>query len=384
MSDDTGRPDWIPFNRACLSGNEYAYMRQAVANLHLSGDGPFTKNCQSYLESALGVPRVLLTTNCTHALEMASLLLNVQPGDEIVLPAFTFVSTANAFALRGAKPVFVDIRRDTLNLDETLIERAISPRTRAIVTMHYAGVACEMDAIFQIASKRSLPVIEDNAHGLFGKYKDRFLGTLGLLGTQSFHETKNFTCGEGGALVINDGSLVELAEIVREKGTDRSRFFRGQVDKYTWVGVGSSYAPSDILAAFLLAQLQSREAVQERRRYIWETYARELQTWAAQWDVTLPTVPPECTQAYHLFYLLLPSLEHRQALIAHLRDREIAAVFHYTALNRSAMARDLGCEVSCPVTESAADRLLRLPFYNQFSEADQARVIEAITSFHPK
>jgi dTDP-4-amino-4,6-dideoxygalactose transaminase len=249
-------PDYlIDFNKPTLTGDEFKYIQQAIENRHISGDGAFTKKCSALLEQELGVRKVLLTTSCTHALEMAALLLDLQPGDEFIVPSFTFVSTVNAFVLRGARPVFIDIRPDTLNLDENLLEKLITPRTKAILAVHYAGVGCEMDAIQGIANRYGIPIVEDNAHGLFGTYKGRNLGTFGALATQSFHETKNFTCGEGGALLINDPAMVERAEIIREKGTNRSRFFRGQVDKYTWVDVGSSYLPSDILAAFLYAQL---------------------------------------------------------------------------------------------------------------------------------
>jgi dTDP-4-amino-4,6-dideoxygalactose transaminase len=334
------------------------------------------------LEQLLGVPRVLLTTSCTHALELAALLLDIQPGDEVICPAFTFVSTINAFVLRGARPVFVDVRPDTLNLDETQLEARITPRTRLILPVHYAGVGCEMDAILEIAERHGLPVVEDNAHGLFGKYRGHPLGAFGALAAQSFHETKNVTCGEGGALVINDPAFMERAEILREKGTDRSRFFRGQVDKYTWVDVGSSYLPSDLLAAFLYAQLEKWPEIQARRKHIWEFYFENLGAWAARSGARLPVVPPHCEQSYHLFYLLLPSLEYRQALIAHLKKNSILAVFHYLPLHLSQMGQRFGGRPGdCPVTESASDRLLRLPFYNSLSDADQCRVVEAIEAF---
>lgn len=372
----------IPFNRPTLVGVEFENMQQAIANGHISGDGPFTKQCHALLESALQVPRVLLTTSCTHALEMAALLLNIQPGDEVIVPAFTFVTSVNAFVLRGAKPVFVDIRPDTLNIDETQIEAAITPRTKAIVVVHYAGVACEMDTIMAIAKQYGIPVIEDNAHGLFGTYRGRYLGTFGALATQSFHETKNFQCGEGGALLINDPQYIERAEIIREKGTNRSRFFRGQVDKYTWVDLGSSYLPSDMLAAFLLAQLEARDSIQQQRRLLWEAYAERLAHWAEAQDVRLPVVPEEAGQAYHMFYLLLPSLAYRQALITHLKQHRILAVFHYLPLHLSDMGREFGGQVGdCPVTEDISDRLLRLPFFNQMSSAELDRVIDTITSF---
>ncbi len=279
------KPYLVDFNRPTMTGNELGYMTTAVEHAHISGDGMFTQKARNFLETLLGVPRVLLTTSCTHALEMCALLLDLQPGDEVILPSFTFVSTANAFALRGACPVFCDIRSDTLNLDETRLERLITPRTRAVVPVHYAGVGCEMDTIKSIAEEHGLVVIEDNAHGLFGKYRGQYLGTLGSLATQSFHETKNITCGEGGALLINDPAFTERAEIIREKGTNRSRFFRGQVDKYTWVDLGSSYLPSDLLAAYLFAQLEMWQTIQSRRKEIWEIYDRELKTWAPAYGI---------------------------------------------------------------------------------------------------
>ncbi len=375
----------IPFNRPCLVGREFAYMADAVRSGHASGDGPYTKKCHALLEQILGVPKVLLTTSCTHALDMAALLLNIGPGDEVIVPSFTFVSTVNAFVLRGARPVFADIRPDTLNLDESRLEPLITSRTRAIAVVHYAGVGCEMDAILEIAQRHGVAVVEDNAHGLFGKYRGRYLGTFGCLATQSFHETKNLTCGEGGALLINDPQYIDRAEIVREKGTNRSRFFRGQVDKYTWVDIGSSYLPSDILAAFLYAQLEERERIQARRRYIWEFYARELRDWAEEHGVRLPFVPAHCEQPYHLFYLLLPSLEARTRLIAHLKERGILAVFHYLPLHLSPMGQRFGGQRGdCPVTEDVSDRLLRLPFFNDLTDDELAEVVEAVRAFDPR
>jgi dTDP-4-amino-4,6-dideoxygalactose transaminase len=372
----------IPFNRPVFLKSAFRYLCQAVANSHVSGDGPFTKKCHTLLEQLLGVPKVLLTTSCTHALEMAALLLDIGPGDEVILPAFTFVSTVNAFVLRGARPVFADIRPDTLNLDETRLQALITPRTRAIVLVHYAGVGCEWDAVAELATRHGLAVVEDNAHGLMGTYRGRYLGTFGCVATQSFHETKNFTCGEGGALLINNPQFIDRAEILREKGTNRARFFRGQVDKYSWVDVGSSYLPSDLLAAVLLAQLEQAEVIQGRRRHIWDTYAAELQTWAGEQGVRLPVIPEHCTQPYHMFYLLMPSLQHRQELIAHLRQRGITSVFHYLPLHVSDMGRRFGGrQGDCPVTEMVSDRLLRLPFYFDLTDADQARVIQAVRCF---
>jgi len=372
----------IPFNRAGLVGNEFRYIFQALELGHISGDGRFTRKCHELLEKELGVGKALLTTSCTHALEMAALLLDIQPGDEVIVPSFTFVSTANAFVLRGARPVFCDIQPDTLNLDENKIDQLITSHTRAIVAVHYAGVGCEMESILTIAKRRGIAVVEDNAHGLFGKFKGRYLGTFGCLATQSFHETKNFTCGEGGALLINDPRYFERAEIIREKGTNRNRFFRGQVDKYTWVDLGSSYLPSDVLAAFLFAQFEHRDQIQSRRRHIWEHYREHLGEWASWNNVRLPFVPEYCEQPWHMFYMLMPSLEARQALIAHLKEREILSVFHYLPLHLSAMGQQWGGkEGDCPVTERVSDCVIRLPFYNELNEADQARVVAALTEF---
>jgi len=375
--------DHIPFNRPCLAGNEQNYIAQALARGHIAGDGGFTKKCQTYLETKLGVPKILLTTSCTHALEITALLLNIQAGDQIIVPSFTFVSSCNAFHLHGASPVFVDIRPDTLNLDETQLEQAITPRTKAIIAVHYAGVGCEMDAILAIAENHGITVVEDSAHGLFGKYKNNYLGTFGHLSTLSFHETKNFTCGEGGALLINDPTHIERAEIIREKGTNRSRFFRGEIDKYTWVDFGSSYLPADILAAFLYAQLEAQEQIQQKRKQIWHYYYEHLQAWAKCHDIQLPIVPGYCEQSYHMFYLLMPSFEMRQALINFLKDRGISSAFHYVPLHLSEMGRRLGGKVGdCPVTEEVSDRLLRLPFHNELSEADLARVVAAVVEFN--
>jgi len=372
----------IPYNRPCFEGKELVYIAKAIDSCHISGDGLFTERCQSLLQDLLAVPRVLLTTSCTHALEMAALLLDLQPGDEVIVPSFTFVSTANAFALHGGRPVFVDVRPDTLNLDENLLEALVTPRTRAIVPVHYAGIACEMDTILSIAQRHGISVIEDNAHGFLGRYKGRYLGTLGSMAAQSFHETKNVMCGEGGALLLNDPAYIRRAEIVRQKGTDRSRFLRGEVDKYTWVDVGSSYAPADILAAFLYAQLEARDHIQEHRRRIWTTYYNGLGKWACERGVTLPTVPQTCQPTYHLFYLLMPSLEERQALIAHLRRQGILSVFHFQPLHISKMGQRFGGKPGdCPVAENVSDRLVRLPFYNQLTEEEQESVIQAVHDF---
>lgn len=372
----------IPFNKPTNIGKELEYIQQAIQSSHLSGDGSFTKRSHELLEEALGVPKVLLTTSCTHALEMSALLLDLKDGDEVIVPSFTFVSSINAFILRGAKPVFADVRPDTLNLDESRLESLITPRTRAIVVVHYAGVGCEMDAIMEIANRLGIPVVEDNAHGLFGKYKGKDLGTFGVLATQSFHETKNFTSGEGGALLINNEKYIEDAEILREKGTNRSRFFRGQVDRYTWVNVGSSYLPSEILAAHLFAQLEKREEIQSARQKIWETYYKELGDWAEENNIQMPFVPAYCEQTYHMFYILFPSLEKRQAAIAHMKERGIHAVFHYLPLHLSPMGEKYGGKAGdCPVTERITDQLLRLPFYTNMTSDEQKSVIRALKEF---
>ena len=372
----------IPFNKPFIAPKELDYIRQAVEDYHISGDGHFTKACNKFLEDALGVKKALLTTNCTHALEMAALLLNLEEGDEVIVPSFTFVSTINAFVLRGAKPKFVDIRPDTLNIDENLIEAAITEHTKAIFVVHYAGVGCEMDAIMDIAQRYNLAVVEDNAHGLFGKYKGRLLGTFGSLATQSFHETKNFSCGEGGALIINDPDLVERAEIIREKGTNRSRFFRGQIDKYSWVDVGSSYLPSDILAGMLLSHFEEADFIQNKRKQLWDTYAAQLNGWAEQNSVRLPSIPNYCEQSYHMFYLLMPDLDTRQRFIQYLKENDILAVFHYVPLHTADMGTFFGYQAGdLPVTEEYSDRLVRLPLYNSLSEAEQQQVINTILTF---
>jgi dTDP-4-amino-4,6-dideoxygalactose transaminase len=375
----------VVFNRQARTSRELDYVREALAR-HSSGDGPFGKRVEELLSAAHvaggRAPRVLLTTSCTHALEASALLLDVGPGDEVVVPSFTFVSTANAFALRGARIVFADVRPDTLNLDEAKLDDVVGPRTKVIVPVHYGGVGCEMEPIVDVATRVGAKVVEDNAHGLFAKARGRTLGTFGALATQSFHETKNFSCGEGGALVVNDSALAERAEILREKGTNRSRFFRGQVDKYTWVDVGSSWVLSDVLAAVLLAQLEEREEIQARRRRVWETYAQGLAAWASQTGMRLPVVPGHVTQAYHLFQVLAPDLAARTALLAHLRARGVSAVFHYVPLHLSPMGqRHGGKPGDCPVTESVSDRLVRLPLWADLTETDIARVLDAVTSF---
>ncbi len=375
----------INFNDASAQGRELEYISEAITNGQMAGDEVFSRKCENLLRDALGCPRALITTSCTHALELAALLLDLAPGDEVIVPSFTFVSTANAFVLRGARPVFCDIRPDTLNLDETKLEALITPRTKAIVPVHYAGVGCEMDAIIQIANRHKIAVIEDNAHGLFGKYKGRWLGTFGQMATQSFHQTKNITCGEGGALLVNDPRFEERAEIIREKGTDRTRFFRGQVDKYSWVDVGSSYVMSDVLAAFLFGQLEEWQNIQKKRKVIWERYHKALAKWATDNEVRTPIVPDHCEQSYHMYYLLMPSFESRRELIKKLHKRGITAVFHYLPLHLSSFSQRMRygawnterkCE--CPVTEFVSEKLVRLPFFTSLSSADQSRVINEI------
>lgn len=377
--DESAAP--IPFNRAVFAGREFEYMRTALQRGHVSGDGPFSHAVGDKLCAEVGSSRALLTPSCTAALEMAALLLDIREGDEVIVPAFTFVSSVNAFVLRGAHPIFADIRPDTLNLDERRLESLITPRTRAIVVVHYAGVACEMDEISAIAERHGIPLVEDNAHGLMGAYRGRPLGSFGRFSTLSFHETKNLTCGEGGALLINEPADVERAEIIREKGTDRSRFFRGQVDKYGWVDIGSSFLLSDLLAACLLAQLENVTSIQGRREEIWQQYHRELGDWATRAGVQGPVVPTHCRQAFHMYYLLLPDLETRQRLIDHLKSVGILAVFHYLPLNRSRMAERLKATNDCPVAENVSDRLLRLPFSSGLSPNAQRRVIDAVLSF---
>lgn len=372
----------IPFNRQlCLEGN-ISLVEEAITNGQCAGGGPFGEKCQMLFENALGVPKALMTTSCTHALEMAALLLNIGPGDEVIVPSFTFVSTANAFALRGATIRFCDIRPDTLNLNPDLLDGLCTSRTKAIVPVHYGGVGCEMERISEIASEHGIAVVEDNAHGVFAKYRGRYLGTFGSLATQSFHETKNFSCGEGGALLINHPEMIERAEIIREKGTDRSRFFRGQVDKYSWVDLGSSYVISDILAALLYGQLVAQEQVIARRRAIWNRYERELAEWAAEIGARLPVVPEHCEQGYHLFYIVMPSFEQRQEFIEFLMAHGIAAVFHYLPLNSSTFGSRWGAkEGDCPQAEMTSDRLVRLPFFYNLTDNEQSRIIETVCQF---
>jgi dTDP-4-amino-4,6-dideoxygalactose transaminase len=372
----------IPFNRPCVAGSELEYVGAAIEAGQTSGDGPFTKRCQQLLESRFGAAKAMLTTSCTAALEMAALLCNLGPGDEVVLPSYTFVSTANAIVLRGATPVFVDVRSDTLNLDERLIEDALTPRTRAIWPVHYAGVACEMDEIMAVARRHGLMVVEDAAQGVFASYRGRWLGTIGDLGCYSFHETKNFSCGEGGALLVNSERFSHRAEILREKGTNRSQFLRGQVDKYTWVDVGSSFLPSDILAAFLLGQLEQMEGITAKRRAIFESYGQLFAPLADRELVRLPVVPGHCRTNYHMFYMLTADIDERSALIEHLKNAGILAVFHYVPLHTSPFGRSMGWrEGMLPVSEQASARLVRLPVYFDMTEAEVCDVVRAVYDF---
>jgi dTDP-4-amino-4,6-dideoxygalactose transaminase len=373
---------FIPFNKPAYVPEEKSFIQQALESGHLSGDGAFTKQCSAWLEQRTGAVKALLTTSCTHALELSALLLDLRAGDEVIVPSFTFVSTVNAFVLRGAKPVFSDIRPDTLNMDETLLEGLVTERTKAIVPVHYAGVGCEMDVILKTAHSLNITVIEDNAHGLFGEYRGRGLGSFGAMASQSFHETKNISCGEGGALLINDPGYVERAEILREKGTNRSRFFRGLVDKYSWVDIGSSYLPSELLAAVLWAQLQSAGKIQKRRGEIWTRYNTELAGWAQDNHVRLPFVPEGCLQPFHMFYLLMPNLEARTRFIAYMKEKNILCVFHYLPLHISEMGLKFGGKAGdCPVTENISDRLVRLPLFYNMAEGEQERVIRSILAF---
>ncbi|NOT87232.1 MAG: dTDP-4-amino-4,6-dideoxygalactose transaminase [Lysobacter sp.] len=354
----------IPFNRPYMTGRELVHIQEAHANGHLSGDGPFTKRCHAWMEKQTGASRALLTHSCTAALEMAALLLDLEVGDEIIMPSFTFVSTANAFALRGAVPVFIDVRADTLNMDERLIEGAITAKTRAICVVHYAGVACEMDAILEIAARHGLKVIEDAAQGIMSNYRGRPLGTIGDLGAFSFHETKNIISGEGGALLCRDEISAERAEIIREKGTNRSRFFRGQVDKYTWVDIGSSYLPGEITAAFLAAQMDEAEDITNRRLAIWDRYHDAFSAVEAKGLVRRPVVPSHCAHNAHMYYLLLPSLQSRMQFILKMKERGIQTVFHYIPLHTApAGARYGKVSGELAVTDDISDRLVRMPLW---------------------
>jgi dTDP-4-amino-4,6-dideoxygalactose transaminase len=372
-------PDTIPFNRPYATGNELAYITEAQRQRHLSGDGTFTRRCHQWIEQRTGCASALLTQSCTSALDLAALLLDLKPGDEVIMPSFTFVSTANAFVLRGAVPVFVDIREDTLNLDEKLIEAAITPRTRAIVPVHYAGVGCEMDAITAIAARHGLRIVEDAAQGIMAGYKGRALGALGDIGCFSFHETKNVVSGEGGSLLVNDPALVQTAEIMREKGTDRGRFFRGEVDKYTWQDVGSSFLPSEITAAFLWAQLEQAERITAERITIWRRYHEMLAPLEQRGVLRRPVIPPDCQHNGHIYYILLESADERRRALAELKAHDVHAVFHYVPLHSSPAGMRFGRSAGeLPLTTAQAERLIRLPMWLGLSESQQQRVCEAL------
>lgn len=375
----------IRFNVPPYVGKETEYMKEAIDSHKICGDGEFTKRCNAWIEENTGTAKALLTTSGTQALEMAALLSDIQPGDEVILPSYTFVSTANAFVLRGAKLVFVDIRPDTMNIDEKLIEDAITDKTRAIVPVHYAGVGCEMDTIMDIAKRHNLVVVEDAAQGVNAFYKGRALGSIGDYGCFSFHETKNYSMGEGGAILINRPEQIEDAEIIREKGTDRSRFFRGQVDKYTWVNIGSSFLPSDINAAYLMAQLEMANEINENRLQSWARYNEGLQDLAQEGVIELPYIPEECAHNAHMFYIKTKDMEERKALISYLKERDIAAVFHYVPLHSAPAGLRFGrFHGADRYTTKESERLLRLPMYYNLSESDQQKVIDAVHGFYHK
>lgn len=371
--------DKIHFNRPYMTGKELYYIAEAKFGNKLAGDGMFTKRCHAWLEEQTRCSKALLTHSCTAALEMAALLLNIEPGDEIIMPSYTFVSTANAFVLRGATPVFVDIREDTLNIDERLIEEAITPKTKAIIPVHYAGVSCEMDEIMEIADRHNLKVVEDAAQGVMSKYKGRALGSIGDLGAFSFHETKNVISGEGGALLVNDPALSLRAEIIREKGTDRSRFFRGETDKYTWQEVGSSYLPGELIAAFLWAQLEEAQSITNQRISNWNYYNATLDSFQKEGLLRCPVVPETCTHNAHMFYILLPESMDRQKVISDLKQDEIFSVFHYIPLHSSPAGQRYGrVHDSMKITVTQSERLIRLPLWVGLSTAQQDRVVESL------
>jgi dTDP-4-amino-4,6-dideoxygalactose transaminase len=370
----------IPFNKPYMTGRELWYIAQAHTNGHLAGDGVFTKKCHAWLESRTGAHKALLTHSCTASLDMAAMLADIQPGDEVIMPSYTFVSTANAFVLRGGVPVFVDIRPDTLNIDEMLIEAAITPRTKAIVPVHYAGVACEMDAIVSVAQRHKLLVIEDAAQAVMSTYKGKPLGTIGHLGAYSFHETKNIISGEGGALLVNDGRFAERAEIIREKGTNRSQFFRGQIDKYTWVDIGSSYLPGEVIAAFLWAQMEEAQSITGKRLDIWNRYHEALAPLENAGKLRRPIIPEDCQHNAHMYYILLESLEKRTKVIAQLKEQGVNAVFHYVPLHSSPAGKKYGrTSGELCHTDNLADRLLRLPLWVGIDEA-QEKVLALLRS----
>jgi dTDP-4-amino-4,6-dideoxygalactose transaminase len=371
----------IPFNRPFTTGREFIYVREAIENGHLSGSGPFTERCNRWLEQRVGSEQAVLTHSCTAALEMSAMLLDIGPGDEVVMPSFTFVSTANAIVLRGGTPVFVDVRPDTLNIDENKVSAAITPRTRAILAVHYAGVGCAMSELVGIAEATATQLVEDAAQGIVASYDERPLGSFGSLAALSFHETKNVHCGEGGALLINDAALSERAEVLLDKGTNRRRFFRGQVDKYTWIDIGSSYAPSEINAAFLWAQLEAADAITARRLAIWRTYHEAFADLEQQGVARRPVIPAACSHNAHMYYLLLPDLDSRSRLIGELRRIGIHAVFHYVPLHASHAGRRFGRQAGdLSVSEDASERLVRLPLWPGMVDEDVERVVDAVES----
>ena len=375
----------IPFNRPSLIGNEIAFITESVRNGHISGNGPFTRRAERLLTEITSAHRTLLTTNCTHALELAARVLLLQPGDEVIVPAFTFVSTAAAIALTGARPVFTDVIPGTLNLDPNLVEQSITPNTKAVFTVHYAGIGDKVDQLADICHQSGVALVEDNAHGLGGSYQDRPLGTFGSMSTLSFHETKNITCGEGGALTLNSPQSLDSAEILREKGTNRARFLRGQVDKYTWVDIGSSWVASDILAAYLVAQLENFDSIQAKRHRIWNLYNSELPGWAAKQGVRLPQVPALAKHSAHMFYLHLQSIQIRDKFIEHMREKGIMTVFHYQALNTSEVGKRFGGNLGdCPVSESAAQTLVRLPLFVDLKDTEIDQIISSVKEFETK
>lgn len=374
----------IPLTKCCVAGAEADNVQQVINCGFIDGGGPFTHACERYLESELGVPRALLTTSCTDALELIAVLLGIQLGDEVIVPSFTFVSTANAFFLFGARPVFSDIRPDTLNVDESKLEGLLNEHTKAVVPVHYAGVACDMDGILSVTERHGIHVVEDNAHGLFGRYKGKWLGTFGQLAAVSFDKAKNFTCGEGGAIIINDPDLIPRAENVRDKGTNRAAFLRGEVSEYTWVDAGSNHFPSELQAAFLYGQLMCRERIQARRRAIWHYYDQELRQWAMANNVSQPSIPQCCEQSFHQYHLIMPTRNGRDALIGHLKAQGITGAFHYIPLHLSDVGRKLGYGPGdCPVAEAVGERIVRLPFYNDLSECDLERIVASVASNKP-
>lgn len=373
----------INFNVPPFTGNEMKYIKECVENQKICGDGAYTKKCNAWMEEKFGAKKCLLTTSCTHATEMTALLAGIKEGDEVIMPSYTFVSTADAFVLRGAKVVFVDIRPDTMNIDETKIEAAITEKTKAIVPVHYAGVACEMDTILDIAKRHNLLVIEDAAQGVMSKYKGKALGTIGDFGCYSFHETKNYSMGEGGALLIRDDKYIENAEIIREKGTDRSKFFRGQVDKYTWVSAGSSYLPSDMNAAYLYAQLEMADEINKARLEIWDTYYKGLKPLADAGKIELPVIPEGCTHNAHMFYIKAKDITERTALISFLKENEILSVFHYIPLHTSPAGKKLGRFSGEDVyTTKESERLTRLPLYYGLTKEQNLYIIDKIKEFY--